>query len=120
MNHVETAGGLSGLDTAGDIVEVGTRRLAALGEERRAELGNRVRARRIEALPFQLIGPEGRQEGIFAVLRDFGIVAIIPAWLRLAHMAETGREAFGNGRMGRRSVLEVAAADEIGDEQDRD
>ena len=109
-----------GLDAAGDVVQVGAHRLPSLGDERRAELGDGVRARRIETLPLELVGPEGRQEGVFAVLREFGIVAIIPARLRVAHVAETGREALADGSMGGRGSLEVATADEIGDEQDRE
>ena len=35
-------------------------------------------------------------------------------------MTQAGREAFRNGRMGRRGVLEVLATNEIGDEQDRE
>ena len=120
LDHIETAGGRSGLDAAGDIVEVGAGRHSALREERRAQLRNRVGARRIEALPLELVGPEGRQEGVLAVLRELGVVTIIPARLRVAHVAQAGREAFADGSMGGGSGLEVATADEIGDEQDRE
>ena len=91
-----------------------------MGEERSAELSDGVGARRIEALPFQLIGPEGRQEGVLAVLRELGVVAIVPARLRLTHVTQAGREAFGDGRVGGRSELEVLATNEIGAEQDRE
>ena len=106
------------LDAAGDVVEVRAGRRTALGEERRAELRDGVRTRRIEALPFQLISPEGSQEGVFAVLRQLGVVAVVPARLRVAHVAESGGEPFADGSVRGRGRLEIAAADDVGDEQD--
>ena len=61
------------LDEPGDVTSGGGDGLAALGKERGPELLDGVRSQlRIEALPIELIGPEGRQKGVFAVLGELG------------------------------------------------
>jgi hypothetical protein len=60
--------GAAGLMRLGDVARIGGGGLAALREERGAQFLDGVRTRRIEALPLVLIGPEGGQEGVFAVL----------------------------------------------------
>lgn len=61
------------LDEPGDVTSGGGDGLAALGKERGPEHLDGVRSQlRIEALPIELIGPEGRQKGVFAVLGELG------------------------------------------------
>ena len=118
LDDVPLTGGHRWRDAAGDVVlpPFGGG-LAALGEQGRAELRDGIGTRRIEAMPFELIGPEGGQEGVFAVLGQFGVVAVRPARLDLAHVTEARGEPFGDRRARGAGDLEVVSAHEIGDEQ---
>ena len=120
LDDVQPASRSGGLDAAQHAVARRGERGLALGGELGPQGLHRGLKRGVETGPLELVGPEGREEGVLPVLAELGVVGVGPARLEVAHVTQARGQALADrGVMPDQRPL-VRATDAVGDAQQRE